>query len=152
MAIAFLSENLIVGQILLERRIRRCHTGILHCTDNLESLYNIILSKFCKFLDRAMKSESALIRNVFHWSATRPYTTYGFNIANKTRSYSLSDQLCAQYYYMCGTLEQAYCSLTHLLLLTQFLKPFVLTRLIVHLIWCGKRNYNYNYYRATNSF
>ena len=44
--------------------------------------------------------KSALVRNVFLWSATRPYTTYGFNIANKakfTRSYSLSDQLCAQY-------------------------------------------------------
>ena len=47
-----------------------------------------------------MKSESALVRNVFLWSATHPYTTYGFNIANKTKftlSYSLSDQLCAQY-------------------------------------------------------
>ena len=75
---------------------RRFHMGILHCTANLESLYNIILSRFSKCFDRAMKSESAL----FLWSATCPYTTYGFNIANKakfTRSYSLSDQLCAQY-------------------------------------------------------
>ena len=79
---------------------RRCHTGILHCTANLESLYNIILSRFSNFFDRAMKSESALVRNVFLWSATRLYTTYGFNILNKakfTRSYSLSNQLCAQY-------------------------------------------------------
>ena len=70
----------------------------LHC--NLESLYNIILSRFSNFFDRAMKSESALVRNVFLWSATRPYITYGFNIANKskfTRSYFLSDQLCAQH-------------------------------------------------------
>ena len=79
---------------------RRCHTGILHLHCNLESLYTIILSRFIKFFNRAMKSESALVSNVFLWSATRPYTIYGFNIANKTkftRSYSLSDQLCAQY-------------------------------------------------------
>ena len=45
------------------------------------------------------KYESDLVRNVFLLSATHPYTTYGFNIANNTkfiRSYSLSDQLCAQ--------------------------------------------------------
>ena len=79
---------------------RRCHTGILHCTANLESLYNIILSIFSKCFDRAVKSESVLVRNVFLWSATHPYTTYSFNVANKTkftRSYSLSDQLSAHY-------------------------------------------------------
>ena len=81
---------------------RRCHTGILHCIANLESLYNIILSQFSKIFDQVMKFKSAPVRNVFLWLAICPYTTYGFNniIANKTkftRSYYLSDQLCAQY-------------------------------------------------------
>ena len=31
----------------------------------IESVYNIILSRFIKFFDRAMKSESTVVRNVF---------------------------------------------------------------------------------------
>ena len=73
---------------------------IIFVRPTAESTVPVDVKEMLPLYYRAMNSESVLVRNLFLWPATRPYTSYGFNIANKTkftRSYSLSDQLCAKY-------------------------------------------------------
>ena len=49
---------------------RMCHTGILHCTAQLNSLYNIVVRRSSKLLSAALNSQSSLVHDVFVQSST----------------------------------------------------------------------------------
>ena len=52
---------------------RMCHTGILHCTARLNSVYNIVVQRSSKLLSAALKSHSSLVRDVLVCSELNPY-------------------------------------------------------------------------------
>ena len=64
---------------------RTCHTGILHCTAQLNSLYNIVVRRSSKLLSAALKSQSSLVHDVFVQSSTLTYTSLGSFMAPVTR-------------------------------------------------------------------
>ena len=79
---------------------RRCHTGILHCVANINSVYNLVTSRFSTFLSRALKSDSLLIRTIYQWSCNRAFTAPGFNSLHKhnfVKVYTCDDRICANY-------------------------------------------------------
>ena len=79
---------------------RSCHTGILHCVAGIESVYNQIIHRSRRFIERATKSESPLLRTVFQWSVEHMYTVHGFNLAHNTsyaRLYTDTDKQCGDY-------------------------------------------------------
>ena len=75
---------------------RMCHTGILHCTAHLNSIYNIVIRRSSKLLSAALKSQSSLVRDV----STLTYTSQGYNLIYGSRHkkiYSDQDVLCANF-------------------------------------------------------
>ena len=54
---------------------RMCHTGILHCTAQLNSVYNniIVVQRSSKLLPAALISHSSLVRDIFVHSSTLTY-------------------------------------------------------------------------------
>lgn len=58
---------------------RNCHTGILHLTACLPSLFNLIISRSSTLLSHALLSPSHAVRTVFHDSSLLAYTQSGFN-------------------------------------------------------------------------
>ena len=58
---------------------RNCHTGILHLTAFLPSIFNVILSRSSSLLSRALSSPSCVVRTVFRDSSTMAFTPTGFN-------------------------------------------------------------------------
>ena len=85
------------------RRIWRlpcnCHTGILHLTAFLPSIFNLILSRSSTLLSRALTSPSCVVRSVFHDSSKMVFTQTGFNamFAHQfVKSYHLQGGICAK--------------------------------------------------------
>ena len=79
---------------------RMCHTGILHCTAHLNSIYNIVVRRSSKLLSAALKSQSSVVRDVFAQSSTLTYTSQGYNLIYGSRHkkiYSDQDVLCANF-------------------------------------------------------
>ena len=79
---------------------RMCHTGILHCTAHLNSIYNIVIQRSSKLLSVALKSQSSLVHDVFAQSSTLTYTSQGYNLIYGSRHkkiYSDQDVLCANF-------------------------------------------------------
>ena len=56
---------------------RNCHTGILHLTAFLPSIFNLILSRSLTLLSRTLSSPSCVIRTVFHDSSKMVFTQTG---------------------------------------------------------------------------
>ena len=52
-----------------------CHTGILHCTAKLNSVYNIVVLRSSKLLSAALKSHSSLLQDIFVHSSTLTSTS-----------------------------------------------------------------------------
>ena len=77
-----------------------CHTGILHCTVQLISLYSIVLRRSSKLLSAALLSQSSLVRDVFAQSSTLTYTSLGYNLIYGSRHmkiYTDQDIVCANF-------------------------------------------------------
>ena len=73
---------------------RMCHTGILHCTAHLNSIYNVV-RRSSKLLSAALKSQSSLVRDVFAQSSNLGYNLiYG---SRHKKIYSDQDVLCANF-------------------------------------------------------
>ena len=84
----------------IRRLPRRCHTGILHCVANINSVYNLVTSRFSTFLSRALNSDSLLIRTIYQWPCNRAFTAPGFNSLHKhnyVKVYSCDDRICTDY-------------------------------------------------------
>ena len=101
-ALASASASLHSNNIL--RRIwslpRMCHTGILHCTAKLNSMYNIVVLRSSKLLSAALKSHSSLLQDIFVHSSTLTYTSIGYNSVFGSRHkkiYTDQDSLCANF-------------------------------------------------------
>ena len=75
---------------------RTCHTGILHCTAQLNSLYNTVVRRSSKLLSTALKSQSPLVHDVFVQSSTLAYTSLGYNFS-RHKIYTDQDILCANF-------------------------------------------------------
>ena len=56
-----------------------CHSGILHLTDLLPSIFNTILSRSSTLLSHALSSPSCVVRTVFRDSSMMAFTQTGFN-------------------------------------------------------------------------
>ena len=91
-------------EVILNKCLRRiwglpshCHTGILHRCARTQSIYNMVYSRSCKFIDRAKCSSNGLVRSVFHESLA--YTFAGHNSlfgCNYLKSYFAEDEKCAE--------------------------------------------------------
>ena len=58
---------------------RHCHTGILHSTAKLQSIYNVVVFRSAKLLASASGSTSYLISDLFSESACCAYSFVGYN-------------------------------------------------------------------------
>ena len=79
---------------------RTCHTSILHCIAQLESMYSIIIRRSANLVTSALQSESPLLKDIFVMSQNLTFTSAGYNARFSFRhrkSYSLEDNLCAQF-------------------------------------------------------
>ena len=78
---------------------RNCHTGILHLTAFLPSVFNFILSRSSTLLSCALSSPSCVIRTVFHDSSKMVFTQTGFNAMfghQFAKSDHFQDGICAE--------------------------------------------------------
>ena len=83
---------------------RMYHTGILHCTAHLNSIYNIVVRRSSKLLSAALKSQSSLVRDVFAQSSNLGYNLiYG---SRHKKIYSDQDVLCANRLFETSDLHQ----------------------------------------------
>ena len=79
---------------------RHCHTGILHSTAKLQSIYNVVVSRSAKLLASASGSTSCLISDLFSESARRAYSFVGYNTKygyKHLKTYSESERLCGSF-------------------------------------------------------
>ena len=77
-----------------------CHTGILHCVAQLESMYNVVIRRSANLVASALKSQSPLLNDIFVTSQHLAFTSVGYNALFSSRhrkSYSMQDKLCAQF-------------------------------------------------------
>ena len=57
----------------------RSHTGIVHCTANLDILYNLVYRRSNSLLSAALKCPSLLVRSIFRQSTSLAYSFCGYN-------------------------------------------------------------------------
>ena len=58
---------------------RNCHTGILHLTALLPSIFNVVQSRSSTLLSRALSSPSYVVKTIFRDSSVLAFTQTGFN-------------------------------------------------------------------------
>ena len=74
------------------------HTGILHCCAGLQSLFNVVCARSCKFVQRSCKSLNPLVCAVFKESSFLAYSFAGMNLqcgAKFLKVYTRDDKICA---------------------------------------------------------
>ena len=81
---------------------RTCHTSILHCIAQLESMYSIIIRRSANLVTSALQSESPFLKDIFVMSQNLTFTSVCYNAHFSFRhriSYSLEDNLhvCTQF-------------------------------------------------------
>ena len=79
---------------------RHCHTGILHSTAKLQSIYNVVVFRSAKLLASASGSTSCLISDLFSESACCAYSFVGYNTKygyKPLKTYSESERLCGSF-------------------------------------------------------
>ena len=79
---------------------RHCHTGILHSTAKLQSIYNVVVFRSAKLLASASGSTSCLISDLFSESACCAYSFVGYNTKygyKHLKTYSESERLCGSF-------------------------------------------------------
>ena len=107
-ALRFSSPELRSLEVTFNNILRRiwslpsmCHTGVLHCTAQLNSVYNIIVvQRSSKLLSAALKSHSSLLRDTSVQSSTLTYTSIGYNSvfgSHHKKIYTDQDSLCANF-------------------------------------------------------
>ncbi len=73
---------------------RPSHTGIVHCTALLQSIFNCVINRSSSLLRAALSCPSVLVRQVFSDSSVLAYTPTGFNVLyghRYSKAYSSSD-------------------------------------------------------------
>ena len=79
---------------------RHSHTGLLHSTAKLQSIYNVVIFRSAKLLASASGSSSSLISDLFSESARCAYTFIGYNSIygyKHLKTYSQCDGLCGSF-------------------------------------------------------
>ena len=79
---------------------RHSHTGLLHSTAKLQSIYNVVIFRSAKLLASASGSSSSLISDLFSESARCAYTFIGYNSIygyKHLKTYSQCDRLCGSF-------------------------------------------------------
>ena len=76
------------------------HTGLLHLTAKLQSIYNIVIFRSAKLLASSSGSSLSLISDLFSESAHCAYTFIGYNSIygyKHLKAYSQCDRLCGSF-------------------------------------------------------
>ena len=79
---------------------QRCHTGILHCVAHTDFIINILITRFNKFIYRAINSTTPLVKDIYTWAIRSMYTTPGSNRLHQQllkKQFSDTDHCCADY-------------------------------------------------------